>query len=120
MLPSSTLFMADSLPLSEHRTLKNVKKSLKTNIYSYMETSGGQNCNLYLKVVQFFSMPVLIRHLWQLKIVAFLHYCLIRAFLLMTRSDDIFDNFSSTDTHAKKVTSTQTTLLTQPFSKYTR
>jgi hypothetical protein len=28
-----------------------------------------------------FSTPVLIRHLWQLKKVAFLHWCLIRAAL---------------------------------------
>ncbi len=29
-----------------------------------------------------FSMPVLIRHLWQLKTVVFLHWCLICAVLL--------------------------------------
>ncbi len=29
-----------------------------------------------------FSTPVLIRHLWQLKIVVFLHWCLINALLL--------------------------------------
>jgi hypothetical protein len=28
-----------------------------------------------------FSMPVLIRHLWQLKTVGFLHWCLIHALL---------------------------------------
>ncbi len=30
----------------------------------------------------FFSKPVLIRHLWQLKTVVFLHWCLTRAALL--------------------------------------
>ncbi len=29
-----------------------------------------------------FSMPMLIRHLWQMKTVVFLHWCLIRAVLL--------------------------------------
>jgi hypothetical protein len=54
---------------------------LNTNIYSYLETSGGQSSRLYLKVVHFFK-PMLIRHLWQLKTVVFLHWCLICAFLL--------------------------------------
>jgi hypothetical protein len=43
---------------------------LNTNIYSYLETSGGQSFNLYLNVVLFLS-PVLIRHLRQLKTVIF-------------------------------------------------
>jgi hypothetical protein len=65
----------------EQHALKNVNNSLNTNIYSYLETSGGQSSNLYLKVVHFFK-PVLIRHLWQLKTVVFLHWCLIHAVLL--------------------------------------
>jgi len=40
-------------------------------IISYLKTSGGQNSNLYLNAVHF-SIPVLIRHLSQLKTVAFL------------------------------------------------
>ncbi len=118
-MPSSALFMADSLPLAEHRTLKNVKKSLNTSIYPYLETSGGLSCKTIFESCSVFSTPVLIRHLWQLKIVAFLHYCLICVLLLIMRYDEMFDNFSSTDAYAKKVTSTQTTLSTQPFSKYT-
>ncbi len=35
--------------------LKNVNNYLKTNIYSYLETSGGQSSNLYLNVVHFFN-----------------------------------------------------------------
>jgi len=35
----------------EQRTLRNVNNYLNTNIYSYLETSGGQSYNLYLKVV---------------------------------------------------------------------
>ncbi len=33
-----------------------------------------------------FSTPVLIRHLWQLETVHFLHWCIIRAVLLATKS----------------------------------
>jgi hypothetical protein len=54
------------------RFKKNVNNCMNTNIYSYLETSGGQSYNLYLNVV-IFSIPVLIRHLWQLKTVVFLH-----------------------------------------------
>ncbi len=32
-----------------------------------------------------FSTPVLIRHLWQLKTVAFLHWCLICAVLFLAK-----------------------------------
>ncbi len=44
---------------------------MNTNIYSYLETSGGQSSN-----------PMLIRHLWRLKTVVFLHRCLICALIL--------------------------------------
>ncbi len=57
---------------------KNVNNDLNTNISFYLETSGGQNSNPYLNAVHFLT-PVLIRHLWQLKTVIFLHRCLIRA-----------------------------------------
>jgi hypothetical protein len=58
--------------LMEQCTLKNVNNYLNTNIYSYLETSGGKSSNLYLNVVHF-STPLLIRCLWHLKTVAFLH-----------------------------------------------
>ncbi len=58
----------------EQRTLKNVNNYLNTNIYTYLETFGGQSYNLYLNVVHF-STPEIFRHLWQLKNVAFLHQC---------------------------------------------
>jgi hypothetical protein len=35
--------------------LKNVSDCLNTNIYSYLETSGGQSSNLYLNVFHFFN-----------------------------------------------------------------
>ncbi len=54
----------------EQHTFKNVSNCLNTNIYSYLETSGGQSSNLYLNAVHFLT-PVLIRHLWQLKTAVF-------------------------------------------------
>ncbi len=54
----------------EQHTLKNVNNCWNTNIFFYLETSGGQNYNLYLKFVHFLT-PVSIRHLWQLKAVVF-------------------------------------------------
>jgi hypothetical protein len=55
----------------EQHNLKNVNNHLNINIYSYLETSGGQSSNIYLNVVHFLT-PVLVRHLWQLKTVVFL------------------------------------------------
>ncbi len=37
----------------EQRSLKNVNNHLDTNIYSYLETFGGQSSNLYLNVFIF-------------------------------------------------------------------
>jgi hypothetical protein len=42
----------------EQHTQKNVKNCLYTNIYSYLETSSGQNSNLYLNTVHFFNTSV--------------------------------------------------------------
>ncbi len=42
----------------EQATLKNVNNCSNTNIYIYLETSGGQSCNLYLNVVHFFNTSV--------------------------------------------------------------
>ena len=42
----------------EQRTLKIVINCLNKNIYSYLETSGGQSCNLYLNAVHFFNTSV--------------------------------------------------------------
>jgi hypothetical protein len=47
------------LPVAmEQHALKNVNKCLNTNIYSYLETSGGQSFNLNLNVVNFFYTSV--------------------------------------------------------------
>jgi hypothetical protein len=37
------------------RTFKKVNNIFNTNIYSYLETSGGQSYNLFLNVVHFFN-----------------------------------------------------------------
>jgi hypothetical protein len=42
----------------EQCALQNVNNCLNTNIYSYLETSGGQSSNVYLNVVQFFNTSV--------------------------------------------------------------
>ncbi len=44
--------------LMEQHALKNVNNYLNTNIYSYLETSGGQSSNPYLIVVLFFNARV--------------------------------------------------------------
>ncbi len=42
----------------EERALKNVNICLNTNIYSFLETAGGQSSNLYLSAVDFFNTDV--------------------------------------------------------------
>ncbi len=37
---------------------KNVNNNLNTNIYSYLETSGGHSYNSYLNVAHFFNASV--------------------------------------------------------------
>ncbi len=41
--------------IMEQHALKNVNNCLNTNIYSYLETSGGQSSNPYLNVVHFLN-----------------------------------------------------------------
>ena len=60
------------LTTMEQRALRNVNNCLYTNVYSYLETSGGISYNPYLNVVRF-STPKLSRHMWQLKTIVFLH-----------------------------------------------
>jgi len=42
----------------EQGALINVYSYFNINIYSYLETSGGQSSNLYLNVVHFFNTSV--------------------------------------------------------------
>jgi hypothetical protein len=58
----------------EQHILKIVKNCLNTNIYSYLETSGGQSSNLYLNVVHFFNTSLT---------VVFLHWCITHAVLFL-------------------------------------
>ena len=54
MLATSALAVVDFFcKLMEHHALKNVNNCFNTNIYSYLETSGGKNSNLYLNVLHF-------------------------------------------------------------------
>jgi len=41
--------------IMEPHILEIVNNRLNTNIYSYLETSGGQSYNIYLNVVYFFN-----------------------------------------------------------------
>jgi len=43
------------MPRANGKALKNVNNRLIINIYSYLETSGGQSHNLYFNVVHFFN-----------------------------------------------------------------
>ncbi len=65
----------------EQHTFKNVNNCLNTNIYSYLEKSGGQNYNPYLNVDHFFNTRVNSTS-GQLKTVDILYWYLIRAILL--------------------------------------
>ncbi len=42
----------------EQRTFKNVNNNLNANIYSNLETSGGQSSNIYFNLVHFFNTSV--------------------------------------------------------------
>jgi hypothetical protein len=42
----------------EQRALTNVNNYFNINIYSYLETFGGQSYNLFLTVVHFFKTSV--------------------------------------------------------------
>ncbi len=59
--------MLNNIYYSNGRARFKKCKKMNTNIYFYLESSGGPSSNLYLNVVHF-STPVLIRHLWQLNI----------------------------------------------------
>jgi len=52
------LFTRKNAVIMEQRALRNVNNCLNTNIYSYLEMSGGQSSNLYLNVVHCFNTSV--------------------------------------------------------------
>ncbi len=45
-------YLNDNVQMEQH-AFKNVNNCLNKNIYSYLETSGGQSSNPYLNVVHF-------------------------------------------------------------------
>ncbi len=78
----------------EQSALKNVNSCLNTNIYSYLETSGGQSSNPYLNIAHFSAIE-LIKNLWQLKTAVFMHWCLkpccsIRIIKLFNKQENIW------------------------------
>ncbi len=48
----------DVIVIMEQYHFKNVSNCLNTNIYSYLETSGGQSYHLYLNAVNFSNTSV--------------------------------------------------------------
>jgi hypothetical protein len=52
------LLAAEVYSPMKQRALKNVNNYLNTNIYPYLETSGGQSSNPYLNAVHFFNTSV--------------------------------------------------------------
>jgi hypothetical protein len=49
------LALGTDIEIMEQHALKNMNNCLNTNIYSYLETSGGQSSNPYLNVVHFLN-----------------------------------------------------------------
>ncbi len=58
LIPSKVPRKDHGNSLMEQHAFKNVNNYLNTNIYSYLETSGGQSSKLYLNVVHFFNTSV--------------------------------------------------------------
>jgi hypothetical protein len=56
--PSLMLKEFVKMLIMEQHALKNVNNCLYTNVYSYLETSGGISYNPYLNVVNFFNTRV--------------------------------------------------------------
>jgi hypothetical protein len=57
-LPSDNPINSPHSSTNGTTSIKNVNNCLDTNIYSYLETPGGQSSNLYLNVVHFFKTSV--------------------------------------------------------------
>ncbi len=58
LLASKTTLAYYIMESMERNTLKNIKNCLNANIYSNLETSGGQSSNLHSNVVHFFNTGV--------------------------------------------------------------
>jgi hypothetical protein len=49
------IIVVSGIFVMEQHTLKNANNHLNTDIYSYLETSGGQSSNPHLNVAHFFN-----------------------------------------------------------------
>ncbi len=59
MIERDLIFLnPETIYFIKHSNGRERLKNVNTNIYSYLETSGGQSSNLYLKVVHFFNTAV--------------------------------------------------------------
>jgi hypothetical protein len=50
-----TFYLVTTGGLMEQHTFENLNNCLNINMYSYLETSGGQSSNPYLNVVHFLN-----------------------------------------------------------------
>jgi hypothetical protein len=64
----------------EQHTLKKYKQLFEYQHLLLLRDISGRSYILYLNVAHFLT-PVLIRYLWQLMTVVFLHWCLIHVVL---------------------------------------
>jgi hypothetical protein len=55
---SSAIVEVGEMSWNRIARFKNVKNYLNTNIYSYLETSGGQSSNIYLNAAHIFNTSV--------------------------------------------------------------
>jgi len=65
----------------EQQTLKKSKQIVWIQTFTLTYRHLVVKVLIYIKMLYIFSTPVLIRHLWQLNIVVFLHWCLMHAVL---------------------------------------
>jgi hypothetical protein len=52
------VFLNNEINQGKSTVLKMLNNCLNSNIYSYLDTSGGQSSNLYKNVVHFFYIRV--------------------------------------------------------------
>ncbi len=58
IMPSVVILSVITLSVLAPHAIHEATSRVDTNIYSYLETSGGQSCNLYLNLVHFFNTSV--------------------------------------------------------------
>ncbi len=78
--------------IMEQHAFKNENNCLNTNIYFFLEPSGGQRYNPYLNVVIFFNTRVKLKSVY--KTAVFLHWCLICAVPLHECTHAMFSKYT--------------------------